>query len=284
MSIPEPETALIDPADAVLMQLVARFNAGQIDAVIQQANDLLKTFHGSVKLRNLLAVCYSGTGRFDRSLQAPRQVLILKPNNMNAQVHRGKAALSSGMTTESLKATEAAICLSAGSEEAHFDRAVAQKNAGEPERAVTSLKRASLLGPQNTGPYLERSQALLGNSQFGDSVRETDRARVTAPLTSVIYSALAASEMMLGKHQSALDNARRGAVLQPDHPGVYHTVGNLFQETLDLQRAFRAYRITVLMNPNDNRAWQNLAHCLRSFSVAHIRCGDLRPFGCVLGR
>ena len=129
--------------------------------------------------------------------------------------------------------------------------------AGEWELAAQAFEQALALEPD----YLE-ARGYLGlalDRLGGDGLPHLLEAAQAAPEAALPHLLLGMHWRRHGRPQTALDELRVAARLDPDHPAIAAEIGAVYEDLGDAATALQAYRVAAALAPDDPGFWLLLA-------------------------
>ncbi len=192
---------------------------------------------------NNLAWALAERGQWDRALVAAERSLAIDPSYVAALVNQGNALASLGRTAEAIEVQQRVIEMQTDPAElaaSYANLALAQVFNREPERGLTSARRAVELGPGFANAQLALGFTLLELKRFAEAIDA--------------YKAAAAID----------------ASCQPRLAAAWRAVGTAQAESGAYDQAIEAYRASLNVEPHNAQAAANLVAVVRAALHAEI--------------
>jgi len=198
-----------------------------------------------------LGVCYYLMGRYYRAIEA----LQKSDGGALAHFYLGKAHFARGEYTEAIKSYAAARKAGYDSGECSVSEAEAQRHAGDPQAALSTLDNLSGAIEQTSEYLTQRAAtvAALGGSQT-EVVALYERAVEVDRNHQAALFGLALQNDRHGNDQEALALYERAAGRFPTHVGSLLNLGLAYEDAEQFDRAARCYRRVLDVFPDHPRA------------------------------
>lgn len=171
---------------------------------------------------------YGQKGELDKATALCKEILVLMPDNPQAQHFLGMIALQRNETDAAIAQFEKVAPVMAFSAEVHLHLGVAYGQKGEMDKAIQALK-----------------QSLRLNSKFGEA-----------------HYNLGLALLRTGDLLGAQTHYQRAAELNPDNPMVQMGLGNLYSAQNKIPQALAAYELALKLQPNYPECYFNMAFAL----------------------
>jgi protein O-GlcNAc transferase len=162
---------------AVINQLVALYNQGQLSEVVEQSEALLEQYPDAFIVWNLLGAAKKGLGRMDEAIVAYNKALILQPDYPDTYNNMGVTLREQGKLEEAIAAYERALSIKPDYAEAFHNMGNALRAQGKLDEAIAAYDKALSFKPD----YAEARAHCLHNQEHICywSAIEASRERVT---------------------------------------------------------------------------------------------------------
>jgi protein O-GlcNAc transferase len=162
---------------AVIHQLVALYNQGQLSAVVEQSKALIEQYPDAFIVWNLLGAAKKGLGRMDEAIVAYNKALILQPDYPDTYNNMGVTLREQGKLEEAIAAYDRALSIKPDYAEAFHNMGNALRAQGKLDEAIAAYEKALSFKPD----YAEARAHCLHNQEHICywSAIEASRSRVT---------------------------------------------------------------------------------------------------------
>jgi tetratricopeptide (TPR) repeat protein len=182
-----------------------------------------------------------------------------------AETGLGYVALARNSFKDSLLHFDRAIVANPRYAPALAGRAEALLAVDQPEQALQSLEAALQADPSLTGlssrvevlRFRTQQQSITSARAHAEAGRLADAraayqaAIAASPGSPFLHRELAEVERLAGQTTAALEQARRAADLDPDEPGTFVMLGELYEAGGEYDRAIEAYTTAYLLQPDE---------------------------------
>lgn len=233
---PSPTVAPAPQGEATALGATAGDGASTVDDLLAEARRLLEA------------------GKPDAALLAARRAAIRDVNSFAAHLLVGRASAATGSFGASLQAYRNAVNLKPDDVEALYGLALAQVNLGQGRDAQTTLAKLQQVRPDEPRltALLAKARALVGDAE-GAAALEVKVGGDGADLRAA--SLLAGA----GKYDEAAAAYARAAKEKPDDPVLQLQLGSAYAFAGKLEQAAGALTRATRLAPTDARTWKQLA-------------------------
>lgn len=203
------------------------------------------------------------TGRFKEAQDAFRKAAESGPNMAEPQIALGDLYLTVFNKPEkAVEAYRTAIAIDPNRAAAHYALGVAQFRLGDHPSAISELRKASELAPENPLPHLELARIYLTLQKPTDALASVDQALRIQP--GLVEAGLLRGEILSAQGQ-VVQAERAYIQLAKRHPKIASPrlhLGMLYQQLGQKEEAIDAYRAAIAIDPQLALAYNNLAAIL----------------------
>ena len=118
------------PPRGVIDQLMSLYKQGQLELVVDQAQDLIVQFPKAIAMWNMLGASAVQIGRLDQAAQAFRKMTSLNPNQASAYYNLGNVLKDQGKLEEAIEAYNKALAINPDYAEASHNMSFPLLNSG----------------------------------------------------------------------------------------------------------------------------------------------------------
>ncbi len=193
-----------------------------------------------------------------RSLQRERTA-GLSPGAVRL-LHQANAAMARKQLDVAETALIATLAMAPDCLEAQRLLGVIQQMRGDYPQAITILREALLLGPDDALVHMNLGSALYANDAVDDALTSARRACELAPDLSAAWFNLGKMYDLQIMTERARDALQRALQLDPDHIAARMTLANVQTSQGDITDAATNYRAVLRRRPGHANAWIALAN------------------------
>ena len=227
-----PSPAAPGRLDQHLGALIALFNEGRHQAVIEEAERLARDYPQAARLYNILGAANAALGRNEAALSSYAKAVELEPGLAIAHNNLGNVLSAMGRVEEALARYEEALRIIPQFAEAHNNAGSALQSLERYEAAASRFEAAIRLRPD----YAEARHNL-----------------------GMVLQVLGRDEEALASYESAVQH-------RPDFAGAHNNRANALRALGRYGEALAAFATAVSLAPDRGDIWQNYAKTLRSVS------------------
>ncbi|MFL7811566.1 MAG: tetratricopeptide repeat protein [Anaerolineae bacterium] len=152
------------------------------------------------------------------------------------------------------------------------NRGAAYLRDGEPKKALSLLRRAHQLLPEDVAIAINLAGAYILQGQHQDAVSILEHALVHEPANEMLWTNLGAAYLgnpILAtdeQQQAAIDAFERAIEINPLAPNVHYNLGLIHRDRGETEQAIHRFRQALQANPHDrdaSRALQRLVERLQ---------------------
>ena len=286
--------------DKHLGALIALFNEGRHQAVIEQAESLTHAYPQAARLYNILGAANAALGRNEAALSSYAKAVECEPGLAIAHNNLGNVLSALGRAGEALARYDEALRIIPQFAEAHNNAGSALQSLGRYEEAASRFDKAIRLRPDyaeahhNLGGVLKAlgrvdealesyAQALRINPRFAEAhyscgvlLAERERfdeaaARYAAalqlkPRHAEAHNGLGMVLQALGRDEEALASYDRALQCRSEFAEAHNNRANALRDLGRYDEAIAAFAKAVSLAPDSDDIWRNYAKTLRGVS------------------
>ena len=125
-----------NPPQEIIEQLVSFYNKGQLELVIEKAQEITKNYPETFIVWNILGVAAARTKRFDQAVYAFQRATLIRPEYSEGYYNMGNALKDQGNLEEAVIAYKKAISCKSDYPAAFYNMGTAFKNQDKFDEAV----------------------------------------------------------------------------------------------------------------------------------------------------
>ncbi len=282
------------PPDAEIEALIARFEAGSLEAVITGAEALSKRYPKAFMPLHLLGSAAAALGRHDHAEAVLRRAIALKPNapetlNNLGNVLRERGSLDAaadqygkalrlcpdyvealcnlghvlvlqGRVPQAISVYARALRRDAGHAEAHNGLGRALDTQGRSDEAVDCFRRAVTLRPAFFDAWMNLGRAHLASEAPDEAEAAFRHAAERRPQAVEPWLQLGLARERMGDAAAAREAYRAAAERAPEHPTPHYKLGVLFRKAGRAEEAAASYDAALARDPDHAEALNDLGY------------------------
>ncbi len=243
------------------VQLVAFFQAGRYGEVETMARSLLGKYPLSGFLWKALGAALQIQGK--DALHALRQASTILTDDAEAHSNLAGALCDAGQPDAALKSSRRALMLKPGLADALCNQGIALLNLGRLDEAVASLQRALKTNPRHALALNNLGNALQGQKRLQEAADCYRQALAIMPHYAEAYNNLGKALYNLQLPQEALASYRRAVEIKPDFHEAWCNLAVVLQETGQFDAAIESFHCAIRIAPDRAEAHFNLGRVQR---------------------
>ena len=213
----------------IIESLVKLYNNGQLELVIEKAQEITNKYPETFMAWNILGVAAARAKKLDQAVYSFLKVTLIKPDYPDGFYNMGNALKDQGKLEEAVESYKKAISCKSNYPEAFYNMGMAYKNQDKTENAIQAFQRAIKLKPD----YVE------AHNNLGNVFQEQ------------------------GNQTEAVISYKKAISITPDYAKGYKNLGNALGEQGKLNEAIAAFEKALLIRPNYAEAHRNLSSLIK---------------------
>ena len=131
----------------IIESLVKLYNNGQLELVIEKAQEITNKYPETFMAWNILGVAAARAKKLDQAVYSFLKVTLIKPDYPDGFYNMGNALKDQGKLEEAVESYKKAISCKSNYPEAFYNMGMAYKNQDKTENAIQAFQRAIKLKP-----------------------------------------------------------------------------------------------------------------------------------------
>lgn len=226
----------------------------------ENAKPLRPALNRSGELLQRAAIALSG-GRASEAERLASELLRTDPHHIEALKITARAVLMQGRVEHAIALLEPAA-RSRHDPEIDTQLALALRQAGRIEDAVSRLRRAVKRRPPHPAAFSDLAQLLISLKRFDEAAETLKRGVEAAPMAPALHAQLGFLLLERREHAGAKAAFARLLALYPGFPDALFGLGKTHQELHENEAAAARLRQYLMARPAHWGAWISLGHCL----------------------
>jgi tetratricopeptide (TPR) repeat protein len=233
-----------------------------------QETDLARLWEAAARnprdaeVQNRLGEALERIGALDAAVDAYRLALAERPDFRKASNNLILALVKAGKGEEAVQRARALVAAAPEDPDRHFTLGVAQSEQNVSD-AIASFRRVLDLAPRHTLARYNLALVLKRADRLPEAIGELERALSIEPRPEVHYT-LGVSYWHQGDADRAARALRAAVALQPDYADAHYTLGAVLKSTRDWKGAAASLRRAIALRPDLPSAHYTLGQVLQS--------------------
>ena len=278
-------------------QLIALYNRGKLERLINQVSDLTKKYPNSIMLWNLLGAANADLSRskeaisafktaillnpdapdahnnlglalhqkndFEASITAFKKAIQLKPNYSDALNNLGAALYQQGHFEEAIKSLEKAISIKSDYAEAYFNMGLVFQGQGLFEDAIIEFRKALSLNSNYIEAHKELGNILIHQNRYEEAITCYGHVIKILPDDVEPHIRIGTALHQQGRFEDALSAFKNAQKIKPECPEILHKISLALQKQGRLEESITTLKEILLNNPDDINAHNNIGAALK---------------------
>ncbi|MDB4203223.1 tetratricopeptide repeat protein [bacterium] len=258
------------PPQAVINQLMSLYKQGQLELVVDQAQDLTVQFPEAVAVWNILGASAAQIGKLDQAINAFREIIVLNPNQASSHYNLGNALKDQGKLEEAIEAYAKTLELKPDYEAAQNNLRVALIHQSEfsgsrdrDEIAVSTTDELPNSAQANADAHFQQGQVYYIFSKLGEAIESYNKALLSKPNFPAAYFNMGLALYHQGKLEEAIKAYKKSLSLKSDYAEAYGLMGIAFADQGKPEEAIEAYTKSLSLDPDNAEAYRNMGIALK---------------------
>ena len=159
-----------DPPQDQIQPLKNLYMQGHYKQASNQASQLLKEFHNSINLYNILGAANRGLGKLDEAIDAYTKAISIKPDFADAYSNIGNALKEQGKLEEAIDTYKKAISIKPDFAEAYYNMGVTLREQGKLDEAIDAYTKALSIKPDYAEAYNNMGVSLGDKCKLAEAI------------------------------------------------------------------------------------------------------------------
>ncbi|MBI4664298.1 MAG: tetratricopeptide repeat protein [Verrucomicrobia bacterium] len=172
---------------------------------------------------------------------------------------RGNELLAQGKTEEAVQAFERSLKYDAGSEDTHYNLAIALARLGREDEAIQHYKESLKILPDYAEAHNNLGNLLVKRGQFDEAVEHFNEGLIVNPDSASTHNNLGRALAQLGKITDATIHFAKAIQLMPKYVEAHYNLGNAYVTQGRIDEALEQFQETLRIQPDFTPALRALA-------------------------
>ena len=168
----------------------------------------------------------------------------------------------SGIYRDVVTLYTATLAKNSGCWMAHYNLAIALRDQGETDQAITHYRQAIALRPNYAEAHYNLGRLLVEKGQFEDAIAHYEKALAINPDDAEAHNNLGNVLLRIGRADDAIAHYKRALAIQPNYADGSLNLENALLSKEDMEGAIDHYLAGLALSPNQADAQYNLASAL----------------------
>ena len=236
-------------ADLDLTSLREKYQSGQFQEGISEAENLLKQFHQNPNIWNLKGACHGKLSQFEEALNCFKQALALKADTASVHSNMGAIFIEINNFENAITHFSRALELDPNFFDAHRNLAIVYEKQKVLDKANKHFIHALKIRPDNIEVLMAYGSFLSGQNRREAAIEQFQKALLLEPKNIQIMNNLGNQYLALKNHQKAISQYETALEIDPDYSDALNNLANALKEIDFLDEAIFYYE-KALKSPN----------------------------------
>lgn len=223
----EAASGQLDALQDAVNALVALYNRGELQAVIERAKQLTETYPDAFALWSILGVSLAQAGDAAPAEAALRRARSLNRNSPDVHNNLGNVLKDQGKVGDAQESYRRALQIWPDYAEAHNNLGNTLKDTGNLDGAAQSYRRAIRAKPDYAEAHVNLGTVLQQRGDLAEAVATYRTALQLAPESAVAHNNLGNALSGQGKFEEAASSYRHALEINPDYADCYRHLGDI---------------------------------------------------------
>jgi len=232
------------------MLAVLEFRRGKCETAVVHFESAGALFDSEINALHAYATCLVRLKKFDQAAKVFQRALTLNPEDHRERQLLASIQLMAHHPQDAI--TTLTPLLENGPDAETLELAsTAYEDAGDTERAVSTLRQAILLEPANVHPYLDFAAISAVHQSFQVGINVVNDGIGQQPKAAPLYFARGVLYIQLGQYDNAQADFEKAYELDPTQSLSVAAQGLAAADANDLERALATVQAKLARKPND---------------------------------
>lgn len=256
----------LDAPSNELNTLIALFNEGKLQTVIERGKQLAAVYPKAARLHNILGAAYAAMGHDDEAIKSYAKAVAIDPGLAIAHNNLGNALAKAGRAEDALASYDKAAQLIPQFAEAHNNAGAALRSLGRLDDALSRFAQAIRLKPDYAEAHYNRGVVFASCDRLQDAAASFQSALRLSPAFSRACNDLGLVMDRLGRHEEARANYEKAVRHDRNFAEAHNNLANAFHNAGRHSDAIISFSTAVSLAPERDAIWQNYAKALSAVS------------------
>jgi len=251
-----------EPKPEQIQHLMQLFASGQLDALIEEAEQLATQFPKTAQIHNILSVAYNAAGDHYAAVDSAEQAIRIQPDYTKAFLNLGNALANMGDHDHALESYRQAVHIDPEFSEGHLNLGSFLHSIHCDIEALEHLESAIRLKPGYFKAYNNLGHAQMEIGLHDEAIANLEKAIELKPDYAEAYSNLGCAQLEISQYDAGIANMEKAIELKPDYAAAYN---NLAGALLDIGRkgeATECFSHAIELDPAYAEAYRQLANLI----------------------
>ena len=213
----------------IIEKLVNFYNNGQLELVIEKAQEITKNYPETFIVWNILGVAAARTQRLDQAVDAFQRATFIKPDYSEGYYNMGNALKDQGNLEEAVVAYKKAISFNSNYPAAFYNMGTAFKNQDKLEDAVKAFKKAIMLKPDYVEAHNNLGNVFQEQGSYKEAINSYKEAISIKQGYAKAYKNMAYALGEQGQSDEAIGLFEKALSLEPNYAEVHRQLSLLIK-------------------------------------------------------
>ncbi len=255
------------PSREVLDQLVFFYNKRNFLFVIEQSQILLEKYPKEYLIWNILGAASTQIGYSKKAIDAFKNVILLRPDYVEAYSNIGVAFYNLGMLQEAINSYKKAISIKPDYANAHYNMGRAFKQIGRFNDSIKAFNDSLSIKPDYVDAYCNMGVILHEQGKLDKAIEVYIKALSIKPDYAEVYCNLGNVLRDKFKLKDSIKMYNKAISIKPKFAEALCNIGISLHDQGKYSDAIIAFRKTISLNPNYAEAHLCLSYVLLNSGI-----------------
>jgi tetratricopeptide (TPR) repeat protein len=241
-----------------LNSLIALFNQGRLDKVVQQATSMVAEFPRTFVLHNILGAANAGMGNLDAAVASFNKALEIKPDYAEAHNSLGIALQNLGRLDEAIVGFNKALEIRPDFVEAHNNLGIALQKHGLLDEAIASFGEALKIKPDFFQVHNNLGALLKDQNRLDEAIASFRKSLLINPRFAEAHNNLGAALKDQTNLDEAVTSISKALQIKPDYAAAHNNLGVILRDQGRMDEAIASFGHALRIKPDYVEAHSNL--------------------------
>ncbi|MEW6001772.1 MAG: tetratricopeptide repeat protein [Nitrospirota bacterium] len=246
--------------DKALQSAYQYCQSGDLNRASSVLKQILRVKPNNIDALHFLGMICCQLEDYDNALRYIRKEIEITPSNADAYNNLGLVLQAKGLLSEAIDCFRKAITLNPLSPQAYYNLGFAFQNTGQLDEAILNYQKAIQIEPRLVEAYNNLGILLRAKGRLEEAVTCFQKAIQINPNYANTYNNLGLSLQDKGDIDEAIANYKKAIHLNPDFADAYYNLAIALQDKKQIEEAISFYRKALQLNPNYPGALNNLGN------------------------
>ena len=248
----------IAPPQSKVQAIIELYNAGRLQEVVVQGEQLARQFPNYLEIHNILGAANLNLGRAEETLKNYRRAIEINPRFSDAHNNMGTVLYHQGNLDQAIESYHLAIEIEPGFADAYYNMGNAFKQKGDLTKAAENYRKSLLYQPDDVEVLIGYGNALAADGNINKAIEIYQRALQIQPDLVDAQMNLAKALTQKAGIKILQDEGSGGADLEINSAEYHRSLGIELAGKGAFDTAVASYTRALQVKPDDAEVHNDL--------------------------